>query len=760
MKLSNPTADQAIIIARGKSVALDSFSRSLPTDDLKASTLLKSFSNDCGPTFRAFSLLHQDTQFFIATNINGTLTAKLLTGPQLDPNDEDFVLASASDALGQATPVRLTSELFLASFTSLVRQGDVVSSSLSHIDAAPDTISGPPDDNGVSAEPSMARLHWPDSQDDSDSPQIAAFNLLFPVPPGLAVQASFPMKDPIYPDDPAFATLKAWQHAFCYAIEHNDGHSVTMGGPLFDPASFDGDNSFSNLPIKDNLLPTPGDFRTLCSMEHSRQHDLVSDNIKALTNGVYYLAGVTVPQAAVAPGTGVPPKIEVTAVIEPREHSTKADKEQHAHAQSVIAKWEIAFGSLDSDTGVFTPAVASESFKDILRQSNKTIALRNMQEHTETATRAALSSDTKLAAYVCLEPEHITSGFLTCIRNFQVFTDFPMTALPKFQTNFSLANLLPLEKASIVYQRVCIDEVQQLFRGEYTTADTKDQARGSLYFGRLSSVDDTIKMCANFMTLFKHFFPTFAASLCYKHMKEFIDLLLTAPVKKWLDTFETANPAIPHNIMQEMVLIVGSFFKVGNHPDNVRAYTSGEHLPATAFMPAKLACEGTQRRLLDVVTISRPGVYADPPTELVTFLSGKSSPGSGLKRSADTNSTDAKKSKSAIKDKPTNKSKPTPKSGPKGSHPDDTKGILLWAGEGPTPKFTNIRAKKTLTSQKAEQLCTFYMTQGWHCNRADCPRPHITSLNQLEDGPRKKLIDFVASPTNLYSWAPGKGPQG
>jgi hypothetical protein len=86
-------------------------------------------------------------------------------------------------------------------------------------------------------------------------------------------------------------------------------------------------------------------------------------------------------------------------------------------------------------------------------------------------------------------------------------------------------------------------------------------------------------------------------------------------------------------------------------------------------------------------------------------------------------------------------------------------GLLCFDGTPKTLPYINIRAKKTATAKTKEQLCVYFLTQGWSCAQGrECKRPHIAKLDQLDATTRERFIQFIADTKNKYSWAPGKEP--
>ena len=795
MKIYRPNDHQLAMMSLGyshESVRTKLFSRALPTNEEKEKALLDTLSLPAASMARVTTLLSNafPHQFLLPMNIGGTIKAFIMTGADLDPADETHVLASLSDTMGQAIPVRLSWELLTSFFTGMVRKADADAAGLKQLAAAPDTLFGVPNEAGEREEGTLARLNWMDIDTNDDQPVVVAHPIVFPFSSGLTIPASFAILDHVFPEGPAYAPVRAWQLAFKHTLTHNGGHSVTHGGTLFDPAQFPADTTFPGLNIRATCVPVATDIASLCPLQNENAHTVVVENIKALTNGIHYHLGTTMERPAqTATSTATDSALEAADAVRPininvdparllGSMSSKADKEQSLHAADIQRKWEISFGTVDTATDHFIPAKATQAFTEILSKVNKTTALRDLKAHTHKAAKARSGENTRLASYCSLNPDHATSGLVTDLRNFTVCQDKPMIALSDFKTSVSLANMLPIERDSITYQHCCIDEPNRMFDGEYITADTKDQVKGSLYFGRCDSVRDVIIGTVNWSTMLAHFIPGFYESACWLEIKEYLDLLLTPDTQTWITLFGSSSNAFQVNILQDLVQIFGAFFKVGDDPDNVSAHHQDTPIPKTVIAKALTTSRYIRRQLTDSVAASQPGWYSNSPRALQDFLCKStadvgSASGSSKRSVDDSPSESAKKPKS--KDKSNDKSKDksgkakdtakkpakaATKQSKREPHPDDQKGMLLWAGENGLPPFMNIRAKKRHGDKTKEQLCTCHMTQGFHCNRGKaCPRPHFDLEREMEAVTRQELEEHVASPDNKYSWAPGFGPK-
>ena len=763
MKLHFPTETMKPIISRGKTSAPDLISRALQGNADKSVALLKTYSKESTKLFRETTLLNQDIpfQFYMPLIVNNTLTARILTDAHFDPQDNHAILASLSDKIGQAVPVRFSPDLYFSSVTTLVSKEMARKERLIMLDSEPDTLNIPPslEELGVMSQATFEHLSWADTDHEDKLPAIVAHTFLFPLTPGIDVPDNVPLLTHEFPDSEEYHPIRTWQKAITYMYSKNEGYSVTVNGILFEPTQFEGESPFDTLTILPSLTLPTDKFSTLCPIKHPRPYTAVTESVTALTNGIWYHYGAeATPTPTPSPATTAE-RIQVT--VNTPEVSTKSDKEQKLHALNVQAKWEISFGSEDPDNSLANPAPATEAWIEILSKSNKTTALRLLQEHIEIIIRDQGNADNRIAAHLSLRRDHVTSGLLSCIRNFQVFTEMPMKDISGFKTSFSAANLLPIIPTQHKFKE-CVDECNSLLHREYTTADIKDQSRGTLYYGRLQTMCDVFSMISNYIAIFESFFPGFKESFLYKQLREYYQLLYTPEVQDWLNTYEQSNPQVRFGIFQDVIQITGAFFKVGNHPDNVRIYLASpdKTLSADAYSLAVLTSKQCARRLMETASCARLGIYGEAPTTLMTFL-GHHGSGQSEKRHLP----------SGTPSKPTKNQKPSPagKSPPSRSSPPDRnadanreKGILIYT-ENPKPDkipYTNVRAKKNDNSTNPNQLCVYFMTRGYYCHRgASCDRPHITNIRQLkEEDKREALIKFVADRRNKYSWAPGHEP--
>jgi hypothetical protein len=621
----------------------------------------------------------------------------------------------------------------------------------------------------------MDRLNWmDDGTHEATAPVIASTSLLFPVPAGMEIPPKYKMATHQFPAEPAYGPIQAWTAALLYANTNNDGKSVSEGGPLFNNDHFLGTNTF-NFDVRLPLFPTPNEFMTLCPIANSGQFAQVEEHMTSLANGTLYHLGSNIdPTPSTPPGNPTPSHgpgtVTPTKDIVVVEKETKAEKEQSIYAKQVETKWMISFATIDDTSNTVVVNTCAASFTEILEKTNKTAALRLLTEHCESAIHAVSNKDDRLSAYVNLDPTHVTSGMLTSIRNFNVFKRMPQTDIQQFGQQMSIANFLPINKTCLKYQETCVDEPNQLFQKEYSTSETKDGSRGGLYFGSLRTATDVIAMTANWFTFITHFFPDFPKSECYKSMYEYLKLMMTQEFTAWYEGLAPAHEGIRYNLFQDIVQISGSFFAVGNHPDTVSTYNKKDPLSADIFSPAKLVAQTNMRRLCEAITIDRVGLYDQVPIHIKTFLGGTSEKKrqQPVPASAPTQDTKRVRIAETARIIPSSPQAPQRSSATSGQSSRDSsrdaankqKGMLILIGEKVRiPPYTNVRAKKPDGTGSVNQLCTFYMTQGYCCTSANCVRPHYNKLSEMNDATQTKLKAYMADSNKAkYKYASGARP--
>jgi hypothetical protein len=769
MRIKLPTEAQSSVISRGKSSTTTRISKALQIDNDKSETLLTTITFSGPPIARASHLLNMsvDHQFLVPiSSEDNKLTAYIISDVQLDPSDGSFVLCNLSDTIGQVSPYRFPLSLLTNGFTTLVDEKTATDLKLSCLDDAADTFNAP-NDGENQVQLTMELLHWPDQ---TKAPLIALLPLIIPILPGMSLPESFDMKTFKIPVTLEYACLRAWQKGIVWSHEFNGQFAATQGGPLFRAGSFPQDTTFSGIEKIASMLIDSTIFVPVTALTNKKAYDAVVESTSGLSNGLYYFLGSSMPAPKESgPRVITEDDIKVTVVTPPK--ATKTEEEQLKHSESVSHKYALSFAMVDFETKTVTHPTISPEFKDILSATNKTAALKTIQDHVAIISEQKSNEDTRMSAYVSIESKHITSGLLSCIRNFEWFSGYPSAEMEDFKTTASPANFLPLNKGSVSYTNVCVDEVNALFRKEYVTRGSKDAVRGGMYHGKLHSIKDVISMVANTNAFLCHFIPDYTKSLCHKMVMEYVDILTCYQSQRFWEVYDTnEDPAIRLNVVQDVCQIYGEFHRLGNQPSLVNKVSKQEDVGAITYERAKLAANRNTTNLLDAINNCRPGLYGDLPKTLSGYMdcchpcsAGSPPPPSVAKRGGPAKEQPKGSTKEEPKPKPTKKQKA--KEDPTHSkelspeevkrlEQDKEKGLFTWESDGSRkiPKFPPIRVK-------GKPLCIFYMTRGFSCNYGDkCTRCHIFKMDQLDAQAQKDLIEYIAKPTTDLKWAAGKAP--
>ena len=801
MKINVPSPDELRHIAHGKSKpTIVKVSSSLPPDADHTARLIATHSTTATDYTRAAAFLNPDnpTSFFMAVRTpDGGCVARLITGATPDPEDNTQVLCSNSNTLGNAVPIRISTTALFGRFSSLLSRAKAEASSLNILGVTPEDADGPPDGDGNPSAITLDAIHWPQGAGDGegDRPVFAAHNLLFPVPRGQDFPDSFDIMSFEFGDAIEFTEIKNWQYMLRYIIQHNDGHSVTMGGNLFHIPFFVGANSFP-FPIRDEVGLGAAEYLTLDPVLHQRQFQFVEEVVTAMANGVFFLNGLDLPPpppaaagggggpaALLAPGalgTDTNPVKLAWAPGAQQETLSKPEKEQKAHSDNVGIKWRLAFArESTTQPGTIELPTLSPPFEEVLSKSNKTVALRLAKENLELCIAAAGTSDERMHGSVTLTQDLMSSGLLTAIRNFDVTTDAPNVDINKFKIGVSICNFCTADVDSVTLATTQ-SECLILLSGEYAATPPKKQDRGTLYLGSIKSRACILNMIANFITFFEHFVPGAKESLVCQALLVYFRSLSTPKAAMFIDRHAPKHPALLYNIVQDLSATVSAAFSVANSPVLVQAVKAGQPIRSLSYQVVTTVSIDAQRRISNAVISGRLGEYIHSPMDLMLAMdapslrdkgeSGKrpASPGKNAKENPSKKTkSESGKGKGKGKGKDKEKSNNTSGGGgsPTAANPakeaaELAEGFLIHTQDPRPPLLPHVSGvrHKPSPDTRHDQICQYVATQGWRCTSTKCKRPHVADATVLAEADFAKLKAFVAKTDNLFQWAPGKEP--
>ena len=349
-----------IALRRGKTGETQRFSEARPADPAKIALLQSTVVEVINHDLRSQILADPLNCFRFACRWGddvGFLTRPKLVTPEGD-NPAPIVLGSFSDTIGQACPVSLSLDDFRGSFTTLVRRADAIALGLSTHPSEPSKILAPAR-NIRGAEPgevSLERLGFPmlDEPEDGDIPVIAALPCFLPVGPGQTFPHPVPVAGPETFRE-QFLLFHVWCAGLACCLAHNNGRSVTRGGPLFHQPALvvpdKGVEPVAGYTVRERLLVSPVQLGPTTAL-----YQTVSETITALSDDICVeLGGNMEPEPVPSP----PPQVgfgaeQVRAVVEPLVNKEKvfrlADKSK-ARYRLLLAAQPME-GSPDMGTAV------------------------------------------------------------------------------------------------------------------------------------------------------------------------------------------------------------------------------------------------------------------------------------------------------------------------------------------------------------------------------------------------------------------------
>jgi hypothetical protein len=251
-------------LRRGKNGDVQSFSRARPphpgTVSMIQSTICPGINDahrlqiwsDPGNVYQ-FACVYGD--------MFGFFTRPVLVPGGVEGDASMLAVGSFTDTIGEPLPCSVKSDDFYGHFTTLVRREDAHAFGLAIHPTTPDTIEGP-SAHGRAFAATMERLGFPlpDNPGDGDYPVIAALPCFLPIGPGLTFPHPLPANDARTFRD-TFPLFEVWRRGVLYAKDHNEGSSVTLGGPLFRPSGVaipeGDDNPFATLLVRPLIVSAP-----------------------------------------------------------------------------------------------------------------------------------------------------------------------------------------------------------------------------------------------------------------------------------------------------------------------------------------------------------------------------------------------------------------------------------------------------------------------------------------------------------------------
>ena len=692
--------------------------------------------------------------------------------------DESFVIASFSDRIGETVPVKIPTEVFTSSFTTLVRKGDADLYQLAQHPVDPDTVQAPVPDllqgdalqqaRDARAPATLGRLNFNLVGDNNeDQPRVVALPCFLPLAPG----QTFPTGTPVAGGTSlrgSFPLLEVWRRGIDYAKRVNGGWSVTAGGPVFDLDAFmidAADNDpFTSLVIRDRIPPQPEQLAVL-----GPEAGLIREAIDRLSLDAWHTLGAsTVPGAIPNPagqgGIGGDELREILAATKADSKPTK-EKEQDEAALEVELHYRLALAALpppsSGSTAMVVPTL-NPAFREILKKAKPIMAASSLRQlvvgqverHRDVLEAKAVDKDVSFSSKVC------TTAFANAIRSFHWLLE-PVAHTPKgvALTQLNLLHFLTPDQGGVFFTKSTDAADAPLVMSHISDDKAQLEAsKGSRMYtnGILETGRDVYLAIVNLRMILLLMVEDKAHNpVVLQFLLEFVTILHAPEGVAYLRHHRNDRRMAVH-LFQDAQHVLYRFFAVAQSPQLRKTIAEGDPVHTTNFKPAMEAARAVIDRLRVVVGGNDMGAHATTPACFSWFLLRGSTPGPAPKQIQD-------------KAKPRERTAPAKASEPEAKRPhlnqdeiDKRKasGLLLLDPTVGGPRLPPCPVlHKAEGSATPERLCMQFLTQGRFCSRRPCAYPHITSLNRLPEPRRQELIKFVKDTPGLC-WAPGKAPPG
>jgi hypothetical protein len=688
-----------------------------------------------------------------------------------------IIMGSLADKMGQVTPVLLAAQYCQSSFTTLIKKELVDLYALPHAIESPDDIPSFAGD-----QPSMERLNFYGSTDTPEErPCIAALPCIFPLPHG----AEFPTEPwsigTPQPDlEDAHPAIRAWRLGNKYVREHNEGKSVTRGGPLFDvsgitPVPFDGRLIVRHVnPVLNTLSVTDPQFMhvqtAMASFEDAAWERIGSNIIEPGpgNNDVESNCGATVTNQTLtllADAIGTATKKSVTT----------SEKEHLDHAADIGRRYELMGASL-------TPVVNGETenqevilgeltteFVKFLQHSKLLPAQRILLEVFDGRLNTAHTSELRRDGNVKIEKSLIDATFAAAARSFKLMSDNLNLNPADVNNLISIITFASPDTASVHFQeRQQAGQtvlVQESLNEEKSKMDKKTT---TLYAGgRLSSLAHALEAIANFRMFGLCVWTNFEQSLLWTNLSEYAKILQSREAQKYDELYAENHPQLGAHAMAALQIIIAPLVKIANQSSLREALRLSQPVAAQTYDMANLSARNQTAALALEVSSSTMEKFTSVPyfTSALPQFQGKlqldtstqqKQPAQGdSKARSGTKPIVTPDAKSQTKAKATAAAAQVAR-----DNPERTKGILQWSGPNPGYVKAEPIYWQAQGAKAAEKMCYHFVTQGSICGYpTNCRFHHPTSFKSIPKAAQDALVKEVAN-NEFLKFAPGHGPPG
>ena len=743
-------------IRKGKGHPDQRVSTTYPLEPNKLASLLTTLTPSLPDVARDAILRDGDTVVQFAVVIGNEV--KLFTRPRHFHGSDglSYVVGSLSNNLGDPAPVRFPLMTFSGHFTSLIPASVVDEFNLPRSTQPPDDIPGPappgaPEGDGEGA--SMERLHFGSTDTPDQHPVLAALPFFLPWPEGKLFPTMFKLDDPPSADIdyPAF---DMWRAAFRYIKEHNDGNSVTKGGPLFQQDAVD-----QNVPDWVHLFIVPGIIHGMTTCEYgTASYIIVRDSFNQLCEERWLYKGAALSEAPheTPPPRAVPPGEDPFATPQAgRPHLSRKEQEQADLALDFARRYGICFGAIvDVDEGaghptrLFQQATMSAAGSKLLNATREVSAHRHLREMVGAALSDASHSTNCIDEAVSLTPTAANPALASALRTYNFLTDPVTTNSKQVRNQITLFNFLSPDQTALVYKTLETEEIRMYNAFSHDDVKVVGSAPkpSALYIhGRLATGHDVRVALCNFRAVFSQLLgPTFDTSALWKELGQYEALLRSPQGKKWIDVCRVM-PQVALNVAIDIQNIISAFAALGNRPEYHTALAADEAISSKLFDVPKMVSQGILRNLRIAMSKCVPTEYSVFPAVYTLFFGGTATP------TASSPYSDVTTKRARVDHQSSGPPRPPPQHQTPGQRPpsatsvDKMKklGLVIYSGTGRAPPTCPV-FHSTGAGRPKERLCMNFLCQGFACTKKDCKRPHIAALAKLSDTEQAELATFVS----------------
>jgi hypothetical protein len=746
-----------LALRRGKNGDVQSFSAARPVNPGTAALLRSTLGGSLTPAVRAQILADPGnvTQF---AGIFGE-TAAYLTRPvvTLEVADNTFwFVGNVTDTIGEPCPAKLGMPEFASHIVTLVRRGDAIALGLAIHPAAPDTLEGPRV-RGAAAVASLERLNFPmpDNPADDDFPVVAALPAFYPIPGGEVFPHLFRLDNAQSFRDTALA-FEVWRQGWLYILSHNNGRSVTQGGPLFHLPQFDladgVENPFVNLTILGAVAPT---MTEQLLAPDSDIFGLGRAQFLEFSNNTWVELGSTMapeppaPAAAVLPGGGF--SIEQFGAV--MERFTPKEK-TFAQSGRTASRYKLFLAGepTDGTDCVIFPEL-SPDFVKYLGMPNSAIASLELQELFRSRLVLANHSTQSVDKDVTLETGNVTVAFSDRVRTYGFLTDKLVRVTYETARNqLGLLQLLTPDQEALALAAECDQDAAALLMSNSSSSSAMlDASKSSKMYcgGHLRSFEHVYEAVCNFRCMISLFYLGDFMPLVLSKLMEYVSLLRDRDGRAFFGCYRN-SPSLAVHPYQDCQAILSAFARIGTESTLYNAVIGGQAVSIANYRTATDVANALIADLRAIINGNGLGKFAGLPTCARWFSTATpASPAGGA--AAGVTSGDAKRQK-------------TQGAPPRVATAEDIEarkkfGMLVFNSTeaGSTSLPTCPVFHKARGARSPERLCMSFLTRGFACAKTDCKFAHVTQLSNLGSADQTKLTEFVRKQRGL-SWAPGKAP--